>query len=122
MRAHNNGSGMNVTLLKEDKERGLEDRMLECVIDGWNNPKLIMHIVDELPREDFRDKSFYMEEPGFHIEGYPLEALPIDRTHYDLYMELRHFEDMTNTEDVIEGGHFHSRCRYDRVDMNYWPL
>ena len=119
MRAHYR-TGIKIVLLKEDKETGEKEGKLECVIEQFNRPKLIIHILDKLNEK----MKCVEEEPGFHIIGTPKYGGPGKRKKYDIYLTKERFTQLTNPQEdpVVYGGYFASRSLYDRVDIKYFGL
>ena len=118
MRAEFCGCGLIITLVKKDRDELEEKGELECRLHGWKKPKLVLHVVDEVPEKGS------LEEPGFHIEVTPPKAGPETRDGYNVYLSRERFTSLVNPEEdpVIYGGHFVSRSMYDRVEFNYWGV
>lgn len=123
MRAIFGGSGLVLTLLLKDKEEGNRTGILECQLAQWKKARVILHIVNELNQEEFKEKGF-LEEPGFHIEAIPKNAGPENEEEYDIYLTKARFAELTSPkgDSAIDGGYFVSRCMYDRVDICYWEI
>ena len=67
------GEGINVSLNKEDKARGLEKGILKCKFNNDENcPRFYLHIVNEV----FEQTS--LEVPGIHVRAYPMNR-PIEQ-------------------------------------------
>lgn len=111
-------TGLLLTLNLKDKEEGNAKGKLECRLFQWHKAKVILHITDNIPEREC------LEETGFHITALPPGSGPEERTRYDIYLSTEHFHNLTNpTENpIIDGGHFLSRSRYDRIEFNYWGL
>mgnify|MGYP001607461256 FL=1 len=94
---------------------------IECIVEQFNKPRIIIHIVDKMPEHP---QDCLAEEPDFHITAIPKYGGPEKREQYDIYLTKERFTKLTNPErdPVTDGGHFGSRCFYDRVDINYWGI
>ena len=110
-------SGLGITLLKKDNEEGEKEGRIECRIQQFNKPKVVIHIVDKLQK--YIQSS--LEEQGFHITTTPKYGGPEKRKQYDIYLTKEIFTKLTNPkkDPIIDGGYFGSRCLYDRVDIKY---
>lgn len=111
------GGGLEINLGLDDKEKGDEGRILKCRLTPWKKAEVRLHIIDKVPLG-------FLEELGFHIEVYPKNSSPETRKRYDIFLSKERFHKLTNPEGnpVIDGGHFSSRCLYDRVDINYFAV
>jgi hypothetical protein len=110
--------GFDITLKLEDKENVSKGRVLECALQNVKDVKVFLHVRNSVPWRGF------MEEPGFHIRGYPKD--PKIRKKYDIYLTKKIFEKLTNPQPplhpVVDGGYYVSRSLYDRVDIKYFAL
>ena len=116
MRAEFRGTGLFIRLVADDKEKLKETGQIECRLQSWKKPKLIFHVVDEVPKKR-------LEEPGFHMDVLPSKVGPEYRHQYDIYLSKERFNQLTNPKDpIIKGGYFVSRSRYDRIDILYFGI
>lgn len=112
------GNGLNLTLSLKDKEEGNRKRKLECRLPQWKKARIILHILDEVKERG------PLEEAGFHIKVSPSKSAPEYRDQYDVYLNKKVFDKLTNPEEdpIVHGGYFVSRSVYDRVDIVYFAV
>jgi hypothetical protein len=103
------GLGLSVSMAVEDKN----NIHLECIVKGYNNPKLILTVSDYVSNQ-------FLESPGFHISTPEKESferckevyINIDRTVWRKVFE--------EYDSEFDGGFFISRSPYDRIDITCW--
>jgi hypothetical protein len=54
--------GLDITLCLADKEKGEREKRIECEMPEWRKPKLVIHIVRNVPDS----WHLVLEESGFH--------------------------------------------------------
>jgi len=119
MLAYHGGEGINIRLAKQDRIVLEEGGELECRLTTLKKPKLVLHIVDEVPEKG------PFEEPGFHITAEKPTEGGIDViTRYDVYLSKERAHRLIHPEDdpTLEPGCFISRSMYDRIAMTYWNV
>lgn len=111
MKAFFGGTGLSIKLKKEDKNQ----TKLECIVQDYNNPKLNLYVVDEVKHRDT------FEEPGFHMQCYPVDVSSRESTQIEVYLSKERWKQITTIYDPeAGGGWFGSRCMYDRCHIHYW--
>ncbi len=120
MCAHYGGSGLDVTLTLDDKEKVLAgNKTLVCQMQEWEKALVVLHVRKRIP-DRWR---VYGEEPGFHVTGKPKGAGLETRERYDIYLSKKRFDDLTNPPSPItEEGYFGTRSQFDRVDIKYFGV
>jgi hypothetical protein len=111
MRARFNPTGLSIAM--EDFD--IDKTELECIVKGFNNPKILVKIKDTVTSTGNK------ESQGFHIETIP------DKTGFDICQEIYIFIDKQISHQIFHeydeeygGGFFMSRSPYDRIDITYW--
>lgn len=105
MKAMYSGTGIYISLGKEDKELKENGNNLEAILDTTKK-KVILKIKKKVKNGAF-------EEPGFHIVG--------TKTKYKINMEESIWNKLTG--DIPENeftNYWLSRSMYDRIEFVYW--
>jgi len=100
--------------LKLYEEDYLKEK-LECILDVYNRPKVIVERCDDVINSGTN------EEKGFHIETIP------ERYSFDICKEIHIFLNNNRWNQIFLGidddakcGYFESRSPYDRIDFSYF--
>jgi hypothetical protein len=110
--------GLKITLDEEDRSRVEKERELECKVEHSRKeekPSAILKVVGEVSQRRGP------EERGFHLEISPQDASYGEVEEYRVYLSEENYHDLTDSEDPVKGRSFVSRCKIDRVTINYWP-
>lgn len=110
MRARFNPTGLTINMEDPDSDKN----ELECIIKGFNNPRLILQITNQVV-------PCGREEPGFHIETAPYnESFDICKEVYVFIDKNIHHKIFFEYDPEFDGGFFITRSSYDRIDISYW--
>ena len=113
MRAYFAATGLSIVLTAEDKEK---DR-ISCVVNQYKKPRVFLRVVDDVT------KSYMFEEPGFHMQCWPPNVGSRESTKIFVYLSKRNWEKLiTEYDPEAGGGFFCSRCKYDRLHINYYDM
>ena len=110
------GDGVYISLGKRDKRQIEKSGKVEhSYRTHWGlDRKIVLHVTDDVQRQG-------IEEPGFHLEAIPDNQGVEKVKEFHVFLSKSRFKDLINSKDS-DGKSFHSRCLYDRCDINYFPI
>ena len=110
MRERFNPTGLTIQMADAD----IDKNELECIVKGFNNPKLILQINDSVIK-------YGRESPGFHIETAPNnDNFEICKEIYVFIDKKIHHQIFFEYDAEFQGGFFITRSACDRIDISYW--
>ena len=111
MRALFGATGLSISLDEKDRQK----ETIECIVEDYKKPKLILSIVD------YVDKNDGFEEEGFHMQCWPPNVSSRDSTKIYVYLSKERWHKLiTEYDSEAHGGFFATRCKYDRCHLFYW--
>jgi len=108
MKASEGATGLVLSFGIEDKPVLKNGGQLEAEVSAKPHQKVIVHIWDEVVRQE----NDFMGEPGLRTIA--------DPPGYDKRLKYEIWMDKGIANKLIEEGYAGCRCMYDRLDMNYW--